>query len=88
MKLIKQEAFNECGISCINMLINYYYQCSNNFRFEILNQTNLTNQGISIYELEKVCSKYDIELDTYQVTTDEFYELDSSNKPVILILNN
>lgn len=88
MKLIKQEAFNECGISCINMLINYYYQCSNNFRFEILNQTNLTNSGISIYELEKVCSKYDIELDSYQMDKEEFETLETHNKPVVLILNN
>lgn len=87
MKLIKQEAFNECGISCINMLINYYYQCSNNFRYEILNQTNLTNSGISIFELEKVCHKYDIELDSYQMSVEEFKTLET-NKPIILILNN
>lgn len=88
MKLIKQEAFNECGISCANMLINYYYQCSNNFRYELLNQTNLTNSGISIYELEKVCSKYDIELNAYQMEKEEFESLDTHKKPVILILNN
>lgn len=85
MKLIQQSSFNECGVCVANMLVNYY-QKRTIAKSEILQQVHLSTQGISILELEEVCEKYGIILESYDCQWEEIWQ-NSSNGPVILLLS-
>lgn len=85
MEIIKQDSFNECGICCANMLINYYCHTSGSLKSELLAKCNLTKEGLNLWELEKLCSAYKIELESYQATYDELIESNPKH-PFVLVL--
>ncbi|MBR2651469.1 hypothetical protein IKD48_01485 [bacterium] len=87
MEIIKQESYNECGICCANMLINFYSKNNKNLKHELLGLCNLTKYGLSILEFEVLCSKYKINIDSYQMSWDELINLKTS-RPIVLIIDN
>lgn len=87
MRIIKQDSFNECGICCVNMLINYYNNSDTDIKSELLRKCNLTKEGLNLWELEKLCENYKIEVDSYEASYDELIEIKSKN-PLILILKS
>lgn len=87
MEIIKQELYNECGICCANMLINYYSKNNKNLKNELLSLCNLTKFGLSILEFEVLCNKYKINVDTYQMEWNELINL-KTNKPIVLVIDN
>ena len=86
MKIINQNSFNECGICVANMLINYYGYHEVN-KQELLNRCSLSKEGLSLLELEQLCSKYGIELDSYQLDWKELFEINNT-RPFITIFEH
>ncbi len=85
MKIITQDNFNECGICCVNMLINYYGQQTKNLKPQLLSQCSLSKYGLNLLELEVLCSQYKITLDTYELSYEELIASKTKN-PMILVL--
>ena len=88
MKIVSQNHFNECGICVANMLINHY-QKTEVPKAELLSQCNLSRDGLTLLELELLCEKYGVKLDSYQLGWHELFETDN-HKPFITIfeINN
>ena len=54
MKITKQDNTSECGICVINSFIKYYF--NKDIKNELLNTANITHNGLSILEFEKICN--------------------------------
>lgn len=86
VKIVKQHVYNECGICCINMLINYYTKKNLDLKANLLSQCNLTKYGLSLLELEQLSDKNNINLKSYDCSWDELIKLNEKN-PIIFVLN-
>lgn len=67
------------------MLLNYYLNKKVS-KDEILQQVQITEQGISILQLEELCEKYGILLESYECSWEEIWKTEN-NKPIILLLS-
>ncbi len=86
MKIIIQNEYNECGICVANMMINHYYKKFVDRKNELYSLCeNLTKDGLNIYDIEILLSKYNIEIESYN---SEWSELFSIKTPFILVLKN
>ncbi|GAA5414430.1 cysteine peptidase family C39 domain-containing protein [Ureaplasma ceti] len=85
MKITVQNTFNECGICVAHMLINYYGN-TNITKTEVAQHTKLAPSGLSLKDLEDLCSLYNVELDTYEVTWQELIS-HHNRKPFVMVLN-
>lgn len=52
MKLVKQVLANECGICVLNMMINHLHKKEG--ISEIIAKANLSANGLSLFELERL----------------------------------
>lgn len=73
MKIFKQSDVFDCGICVTRSLIDFFYkkQISRN---ELLTFANISYDGMSILDLEKLNKNYGINLDSYYVEFDDFVE--------------
>lgn len=86
MKIINQTSSNECGICCINMIINYYYHSQKDRKKELYSLVeNLDKNGLNIYEIENILEHYKIETNSYECEWEEVFNFD---KPFILMVRN
>ncbi|RAO95312.1 ABC transporter ATP-binding protein [Mycoplasma wenyonii] len=70
MKIYYQESEHECGVSVTRSLINHFLGREVS-RSEIFDQLNITERGISIFELETINRKYGIHLEAYKLSIKE-----------------
>lgn len=86
MKIINQTSNNECGICCINMIINHYYHSQKDRKHEIYSLVdNLEKNGLNIFEMEDILDHYKIETNSYECEWEEIFNFD---KPLILVVKN
>lgn len=86
MKIINQTSSNECGICCINMIINHYYHSQKDRKHEIYSLVdNLDKNGLNICEIEDILDHYKIETNSYECEWEEIFNFD---KPLILLVKN
>lgn len=86
IKINYQKNYNDCGICVLQSLINHYHHHKISYD-ELLSQLNVTSDGISIFDLERIGLKYGLILESYQC---EFNELESyrNNEYFILLIKN
>ena len=85
MQITKQTNPNECGICVINSLILHYYKHSD--KNKIFSEAVVTDKGLSIYEFETLCLNNGLQPSSYQLSYEEFKQLDTGNKFFVLLLN-
>lgn len=85
MRVVAQDNFNECGICCVNMLINYFRDEDKNLKPQLLDNCLLTKNGLNLLELELLCEKYKISIDSYEMSYEELMKCKPKN-PMILVL--
>ncbi|MBU3830966.1 MAG: hypothetical protein H9897_02315 [Candidatus Ureaplasma intestinipullorum] len=86
MKIINQTSNNECGICCINMIINHFYHSQKDRKHEIYSLVdNLEKNGLNIFEMEDILDHYKIETNSYECEWEEIFNFD---KPLILVVKN
>ncbi|AHC39802.1 ABC transporter ATP-binding protein [Mycoplasma ovis str. Michigan] len=87
MKIYYQESENDCGISVTRSLINHFLKKEVS-RTEIFNQLNISERGISIFELETVNKKYGIHLEAYKLSIKELQKNPLQGFFVMLLYRN
>lgn len=65
MDIYKQKNLNECGVCVLSSLVEhfYHYKC----RDEIMNDANLDEDGLSLFDFELLAQKYGIFAETYEM---------------------
>ncbi|GHU32812.1 hypothetical protein FACS1894166_06910 [Bacilli bacterium] len=86
MNITKQANPNECGVCVINSLVQHYYHIER--KISILNDANMSTDGLSIFDFEVLAQKYGIFAESYQLTANEFHLLKNSSYIVCLIHKN
>ena len=71
MKIVEQINTNECGVCVITSLFNHFNKKKIN-KTQILDDSEITNSGMSIIQFENLASKYGIDCDSYEMNSDEF----------------
>ncbi|OAL10726.1 ABC transporter ATP-binding protein [Candidatus Mycoplasma haematobovis] len=71
MKVYPQNNENDCGISVTQSLIKHYYGKEIS-REELCSKSNLTEEGLSILDLEMLNQEYGIQLTAYEMDYEEF----------------
>ncbi|MGL4948693.1 MAG: cysteine peptidase family C39 domain-containing protein [Mycoplasma sp.] len=87
MEITKQNNRFECGLCVLSTLIKHYHGKEIGMH-ELLNQVDISNGGISLYDLENLSIKYNIKLESYNATFEDFKEFDKDSIFVLLINNN
>ena len=78
---VKQMSLNECGIACLNMILNYY-DINVSYK-EIKEKFKLSKEGVSAFDIIKVSNEYGIEAKGYKN-----FDLDNIKSPVIAHIIN
>lgn len=74
MKIYPQIDDNDCGISVTQSLINYFFN-EEIKREQIFSKANITKEGVTLLELEKINESFGVILDSYHLTFEEFKDL-------------
>ena len=85
MQITKQTNSNECGMCVVNSLIQHYYKHSD--KNKIVSDAVVTDKGLSIYGFETLCLNNGLEPLSYQLSFDEFKQLDTGKKFFVLLIN-
>lgn len=86
MQIFYQNNINECGISVLQSLINHFHHKKIS-SVELLTKANLTEKGLSVYDLETIGLDYGILMDSYELSFEEFLDYKNNNF-FVLIINN
>ncbi len=85
LKINYQMNNNDCGICVLISLINYFH--NSNISYEkLLKESNLSKNGLTIYDLEVMANRYGVGLESYSISFEEF-EKYQNKKYFILVLN-
>ncbi|ASP28042.1 hypothetical protein SCORR_v1c02680 [Spiroplasma corruscae] len=77
---------NDCGVAVSSMLINFY--CKKNYTLEEVRYVNnISNEMLSMYDIENILLNYGIEFTSYSCSFEELLTLDF-NKPILLNILN
>ncbi|KEZ23925.1 cysteine peptidase family C39 domain-containing protein [Ureaplasma diversum] len=84
MKIVNQIINNECGICVLAMIINHYKK-SKITKNELLAKANLSVNGISVFELERLANEYSLNASSYECKAEEVFELAKDDYYVVLV---
>ncbi|UUD37408.1 cysteine peptidase family C39 domain-containing protein [Mycoplasmoides fastidiosum] len=84
MKIYKQQEIFDCGICVTQSLINFFYKKEIS-REELISNANVSQDGMSILDLEKINQKYGILLDSYELSFEEFIEYKTKDYFILLL---
>lgn len=84
MKIVNQIINNECGICALAMIINHYKH-SNITKNELLSKANMSVNGISVFELERLANEYSLSTSSYQCKPDEVFQLNKNDYFIVLV---
>ncbi len=81
-----QKSENDCGIAVSTMLINYYH--SKNFGIkEVKFDNSLSDDMLSLYDMEQLLNNYNIEMTSYACNYEEFKTIEITNPIILNVLN-
>jgi ABC-type bacteriocin/lantibiotic exporter with double-glycine peptidase domain len=65
VEIFKQNNQNECGICVLASLVQHFYhkEC----KTELMNDANISEDGLSIYDFELLAQRYGIFPETYEL---------------------
>jgi ABC-type bacteriocin/lantibiotic exporter with double-glycine peptidase domain len=84
--ITKQINQNECGVCVLATLVHHFYR--KEVKNQLLNEANITNTGLSIFDLESLGVKYGIHFDSYQMSFDELLAMKNDGLLVIIVSKN
>lgn len=84
MKVYPQNNENDCGISVTQSLIKHYYG-KEIARDELCSKSNLSEEGLSILDLELLNQEYGIQLTAYEMDYEEFINYETKDYFLLLI---
>ncbi|MCF0125066.1 MAG: hypothetical protein HUJ68_04805 [Clostridia bacterium] len=85
MLITKQTNSNECGMCVVNSLVQHFYKHSD--KNKIVSEAVVSDKGLNIYEFETLCLNNGIQPMSYQLSFEEFKQLDTKNKFFVLLIN-
>jgi ABC-type bacteriocin/lantibiotic exporter with double-glycine peptidase domain len=85
MKTFIQTNFNECGVCAISSYVEHFY--NKNKKTEILDEANITRNGLSLYDFEILASKFGLDCHSYELQCEELYSNKISKYFVALLKN-
>lgn len=83
MRVTQQLNNNECGACVINSLINHFYHNEN--YHEVLDYCSINQLGLNLFEFENACLHFGINATSYQLSFNEFINLEINDYFVLLI---
>lgn len=86
LQITQQINENDCGVCVIHALVNHFHQREIPFS-EIATSGVYDKEGLSVYDLEILGSKYGLSLESFNATTDELQRIDEKHL-VILVLKH
>jgi ABC-type bacteriocin/lantibiotic exporter with double-glycine peptidase domain len=76
---------NECGVCVLNTFYKFFY--GKDVKDELMNESKIEENGMSLYEFENLGTKYGIYSESYECTCGEIKELKHSNCFVVIVSN-
>ncbi len=86
MKVTNQINQNECGLCVLKSLIQHYHHKDIPIE-KLLDESNMTSQGITLYDLETLADQYGLSLESYNADIKDLVKHERK-KPYVLIINN
>ena len=87
MHITKQTNHNECGICVLTSLTKFFHK-NNIDKISVLNQANVKEQGLSLFDFEILAQKLGINTDTYEMEWSEFITYKTNDFLVVPIQIN
>ncbi len=87
MKIVEQLNTNECGVCVITSLFNHFNK-KRITKTQILDDSEITSNGMSIIQFENLASKYGIDCDSYEMNQEEFIKTKIDDFFVTIINKN
>lgn len=85
MKVTNQINSNECGVCVLKSLIDHYHHKDIPMD-QLLNEANMSKQGLTLYDLENLANHYGLTLESYQAEPKDLIRHERK-KPYILVIN-
>jgi ATP-binding cassette subfamily B protein len=85
MNVVKQINSNECGICALASVYEHYYGID--IKTKLLEEANVKEAGLSLYDFEKLAINHGIFCETYKLDNKEFVELKPKEYFVALMRN-
>jgi ABC-type bacteriocin/lantibiotic exporter with double-glycine peptidase domain len=86
MELTQQIHSNECGVCAINTLFKHYYK--RDIKSKLLEEANITGNGLNIYDFELLCHKHGILTEVYSISENELKDLEINDVFVTMVSND
>jgi ABC-type bacteriocin/lantibiotic exporter with double-glycine peptidase domain len=83
MDVSKQINHNDCGICVINSFFKHFYK--RDIKEELLQEANITQKGLSIFDFENLCIKHGMHSEVYQVDNNELKNLNHNGYFIVLL---
>lgn len=87
MKIEQQNNFQECGICCIAMLLSYYND-ENISKNDVHNICNISPEGLSLFDIEKLGSQNNLLLESYNCNWEDIFNQKPKNPFILVVKNN
>lgn len=87
IKIVNQTNEQECGACVLTALHNHYYD-SLVEKEQTLEQSHITEDGMTIFDFESLGAKLGLECESYELNFSEFQSLKINNYFVLLLSNN
>lgn len=84
INIVNQTNELECGVCVITSLHNHYYPYELVTKEKILDHSNITPNGMSIFDLEVLARQTGLECESYEVNWQEFINLKINNYFIVL----
>lgn len=84
MKIVTQTNEQECGVCALTALHNHYYKEFIS-KEQALEQSHISNDGMTIFDFESLAVKVGLECESYEVTYSEFKNLKINSYFVLLL---
>lgn len=85
LKINFQMNNNDCGVCVLVSLINYFHKTNISYE-QLLQESDLSKNGLTIYDLEIIANQHGINLESYNISFEEFEKYENK-KYFILVLN-
>ncbi|MCQ2748196.1 MAG: cysteine peptidase family C39 domain-containing protein [Mycoplasmoidaceae bacterium] len=84
LKIVTQTNEQECGVCALASIHNHYYK-EQVVKEQVLNKCHISNNGLSIFDLETLGNKLGLECESYEVKYSEFINIKINNYFILLL---
>lgn len=88
LQIISQINEQECGVCAITSLHNYFYKHNQLTKEQVLDKSQISNLGMTLFDLEVLGQHVGLECESYEVKWAEFLNLKISGYFILLVATN